>query len=152
MWPTLLAGGQSLRRALQVNPGVERAFDATRGEPVSIALEQLETMFESMRSKSGWDTDTPLLWGYFFTDEDAGKLEPVASFLSQGGYRVVDIYPTDDGSTTFLHVEKVEQHTPHSLFERNKVFDALAEEFGIASYDGMDVGPVPMERASDASK
>jgi len=109
-------------------------------------------MFESIESKSGWDTDAPLLWGYFFTDEDAGKLESVAGFLSEGGYRVVGIHEADDGSTAFLHVEKVEQHTPRSLFERNKVFDALAEQFGIASYDGMDVGPVPAERPPDGSK
>jgi hypothetical protein len=107
-----------------------------------IALAQLKQMFQGMRTQSGWDTACPLLWGYFFTDPDESKLQPVAEHLARQGYRVVNIYPTDDGSTTFLHVEKVEVHTPRSLYARNAEHEALAARFGIKSYDGMDVGPV----------
>lgn len=111
-----------------------------------IPLAQLEDMFAQMRRHSGMNVDGPLLWGYFFTDRDAAKLEPVADHLASLGYRVVSIYPTDDGSTNFLHVEKVETHTPQSLDQRNASFYALAERFGVETYDGMDVGP------ADASK
>jgi hypothetical protein len=106
-----------------------------------IALAQLEEMFQGMRAQSGWDTTRPLLWGYFFTDPDGSKLKPAADHLAQHGYRVVSIYPADDGSTTFLHVEKVEVHTPRSLHARNTELGTLAARFGIQSYDGMDVGP-----------
>jgi hypothetical protein len=114
-----------------------------------IALAQLQRMFQGMRTQSGWDTTGPLLWGYFFTDPDESRLTPVADHLAQQGYRVVKIYPTDDGSTRFLHVEKVEVHTPRSLHARNTEFEALAARFGIQSYDGMDVGPVE-GRSTDA--
>jgi hypothetical protein len=107
-----------------------------------IALAQLEQMFQGMRAQSGWDTARPLLWGYFFTDPDESKLQQVAEHLARQGYRVVNIYPTDDGSTTFLHVERVEVHTPRSLHARNAEFETLATQFGITSYDGMDVGPL----------
>ena len=107
-----------------------------------IALAQLEQMFQGMRAKSGWNTDESLLWGYFFTDADEAKLRPVADHLTQQGYTLVNIYPTDDGSTIFLHVERVEAHSPRSLHARNMEFEALAKQFGIRSYDGMDVGPV----------
>jgi hypothetical protein len=107
-----------------------------------IALAQLEKMFQGMRTQSGWDTTRPLLWGYFFTDPDASKLRPVADHLARQGYRVVDIYPTDNSSTTFLHVERIEAHTSRSLHARNTELEAVAAQFGIHSYDGMDCGPV----------
>jgi hypothetical protein len=109
---------------------------------MTISLSQLEEMFSNMRVKSGWDTEAELLWGYFFTDRDERKLEPLAEHLARLGYRVVNIYPTDDRTTNFLHVEKVERHTPLSLHERNGEFYDLAARFGLESYDGMDVGPV----------
>jgi|SRR5215472_7305955 len=110
---------------------------------MAMTLDQLEKMFSNMRFEAGWDTDGELLWGYFFTDCDARKLEPVAEHLALLGYRVVNIYPTDDRTTNLLHVEKVERHTPLSLHKRNGEFYDLAAQFGLESYDGMDVGPVP---------
>jgi hypothetical protein len=108
-----------------------------------ISLDQLKEMFADMRANTGykkWNVDGPLLWGYFFTDPDSKKLEPVAEYLSSKGYRVVAIYPTDDKSTFLLHVEKVEHHTPESLNQRNLEFYKLANRFELESYDGMDVG------------
>jgi hypothetical protein len=106
-----------------------------------IQLEQLEEMFSQMRAKAPWNVDGPLLWGYFFTDRNAEKLKPVAKLLQERGYRLVNIYPTDDRSTFVLHVEKIEHHTPASLDTRNHEFYRLAEEYRLDSYDGMDVGP-----------
>ena len=42
----------------------------------------------------------------------------------------------------WLHVEKIETHTPMSLDGRNDELYKLAHEFGIDTYDGMDIGPV----------
>lgn len=115
-------------------------------EPVEkktvITLEQLEDMFANMRSKSNWNVDGELLWGYFFTDPDPKKLERVVEPLIQSGYRFGSIYETDDKRTHFLHVEKVEKHTPQTLHDRNTELYRLAEEYGLESYDGMDVGPI----------
>ena len=71
------------------------------------------------------------------------KLEPLAHHLSELGYRFVSIYETDDRSTHFLHVERIETHTPTSLLKHTLQMNALAEQFGIDCYDGMDVGPLP---------
>jgi hypothetical protein len=49
-----------------------------------------------------------------------------------------------------LHVERVEAHTPQTLFARNAEFYLLADEFEVESYDGMDVGPVETEDEDDA--
>jgi hypothetical protein len=105
-----------------------------------IELDQLEEMFSQMRAQTEWDVDGDMLWGYFFTDPDASKLEQVARELASQGYRIVGMHETDDG-THVLHVEKVETHSPYTLHERNAQFYKLADEFALESYDGMDVGP-----------
>ncbi|MCP5259880.1 MAG: ribonuclease E inhibitor RraB [Burkholderiaceae bacterium] len=51
------------------------------------------------------------------------------------------VYPADDKGTFFLHVEKIEHHTPESLNHRNREFYELANQFQLESYDGMDIGP-----------
>jgi|SRR5271155_3820466 len=106
-----------------------------------ITLEQLQQMFEGMRTKTRWNLDGPMLWGYFFTDPDPRKLESVADDLVKDGYRLVKIYPTNDNKKYFLRVEKVERHTPESLDQRNQELYPLAERRHLLSYDGMDVGP-----------
>ena len=106
-----------------------------------ITFESLERMFANMRSDAGWYKDGDLLWGYFFTDPDPTKLERAAEKLKASGYTFVSIYPTDDGSTYFLHVEKVETHNPRSLHVRNDELYKLADDLDLESYDGMDVGP-----------
>jgi len=108
----------------------------------NISLEQLRQMFWNMKNRSGWDVDGNLLWGYFFTDPNPIKLEPLATHLVGMGYRLISIYETDDRSTYFLHVERVETHTPSSLLKHTIEMNALAVKFGVASYDGMDAGPV----------
>lgn len=124
------------------------SLPATQGRQPSkpnqqmISLEQLQEMFASMRRDAPFDVNGKLLWGYFFTDGDPEKLKPIRARLSASGYRIVRLEPTDDGSTHILHVERIERHTPESLHARNQEFYRLASEFGIESYDGMDVGPV----------
>jgi hypothetical protein len=108
-----------------------------------IELERLEDMFSNMRSKTKWNVDGPMLWGYFFMDRNAGKLEKAARQLTSQGYRLAGIYMADDGSTYVLHVEQVEAHSPQTLFARNEVLDKLSSQFELDCYDGMDVGPVP---------
>ena len=108
-----------------------------------IELGMLEDMFSGMRAKTKWNVDGPMLWGYFFTDRSTEKLERAATYLTAQGYRLVGIHETDDRSTRVLHVERGEAHTPQTLFERNEALYKLASEFGLDSYDGMDVGPVP---------
>jgi hypothetical protein len=111
-----------------------------------ITPEYLNWMFTSMRRDTKWNVNGPLLWGYFFTDHSASRLQKAAEFLAAQGYRVVDIFPSDaDGEkpgVLFLHVERVEQHTEASLHARNTELAEFAAALQLGSYDGMDVGPV----------
>lgn len=108
-----------------------------------IQLVQLQAMFASMRAKTSWTVDGPLLWGYFFLDPNPSKLRQAASELESAGYRLVSVEETKRKGVYRLHMEKVEIHSPDSLYRRNGELYALAEKYGIASYDGMDVGPAP---------
>ncbi|WP_288378765.1 ribonuclease E inhibitor RraB [uncultured Massilia sp.] len=112
-----------------------------------ISLDQLEGMFANIADGAWWDMSRPMLWGYFFTDRSSEKLASVAERLEQDGYRYVDLFvpELDEGVEPyfFLHVEKEEVHSPASLHQRNAQFYALAEQYGLDSYDGMDVGPLP---------
>src|SRR6476660_9920592 len=93
-----------------------------------IELEKLEHMFSEMRAKTRWNVDGPMLWGYFFTDRSAEKLERAATVLVAQGYRLVEVREDEDGSTRWLHVERVEAHSPQSLFARNEALYKLACE------------------------
>ena len=108
-----------------------------------IPLYQLEAMFSDMRIKAPWNVDGPLLWGYFFFDPSEIKLQSAAKELLAAKYQVVTLVNIPGRRTFRLHVEKVEMHTPASLHARNSELYELAAKYKLASYDGMDVGPVP---------
>jgi regulator of ribonuclease activity B len=105
----------------------------------------LVEMFANIRSQTKWSIDGDMLWGYFFTDSDRTKLLTSADELSRRGYRVVGVHeptPEDDDQTIlWLHVERIETHSPDSLHRRNQELYQFADEMALGSYDGMDVGP-----------
>jgi hypothetical protein len=115
-----------------------------------IEKSQLVEMFRQIADNTDWDLSQPLVWGYFFTDATPDKLRAAAPVLEQQGYRFVDVTLHDEDGTEaeplwWLHVEKIEVHTPDTLDARNQVFYAFAAEHGLGAYDGMDVGPVGAE-------
>lgn len=117
-----------------------------------ISLEQLEAMFAQIRDESPWDPTGDLTWGYYFVDADIDKLEQAGLALEEQGYTLLGILEPDDSDEAvaesevkdmyFLHVVKVETHTPESLSKRNDELYAFAAQHSLFSYDGMDVGPV----------
>jgi len=111
-----------------------------------ISVEALQEFFSDTRKKNAdggkpWSIDDTCRWSFFFVDEDGDALEPVAQHMESLGYTVVDITEPDDDEDPFfyLQVDKVEQHTPASLQARVMELYAIAEQFGIADYDGMNV-------------
>lgn len=111
-----------------------------------ITREQLEEMFAAIRSKAAWNPEDRCVWGYFFADKERLKLENAGTVMKALGYRVVAILePEEEDDATrdvrFLHVEREEKHTVETLHQRNLELYRLADELGLESYDGMDVGP-----------
>ena len=123
----------------------ERSAPDVQGKSAArhhIPIEELHQMFAGMRGQKDLDTDGPLVWGYFFFDSDPSQLQKLGEHLRQDGYRLVEVGPRE-GSIFCLHVERTEHHTPESLDARNAELERLADFFGVESYDGMDVGPLP---------
>ncbi len=115
-----------------------------------ITKETLIEFFDETRKlkttgRARFDIDKECRWSYFFTDLDRDKLAEAGRHLEEIGYEVrgfLDPSPEDESQTIFLRFDRVETHTPESLFERNASLYALADRFGLESYDGMDVGAV----------
>lgn len=113
---------------------------------VESQLESIREIFETARAEDGWNTDEEMLYSYFFVDTDVDKLEKLGLDLEQQGYDFIDIFELGDEETDeptgeyLLHIDKVESHTPESLAQRNVEFQNLADEYGIASYDGWEFG------------
>ena len=98
-----------------------------------------------MRVKTKWNLEGDMLWGFFFTNPTKEALIPFSKELEKKRYRIVDIYLDDAKANWWLHVEKIEIHTVHSLNQREVELRALAAKAGLRSYDGWDVGPVHSE-------
>lgn len=111
-----------------------------------IDLEQIKAMFANVTENAGWDLSQPMEWGYFFTDRQRAKLETAMKDLKKQGFQYVDLFMPQiekgEEDYFFLHVVKVDVHTPETLFAQNALLYALAEAHGLDSYDGMDVGPI----------
>jgi regulator of RNase E activity RraB len=111
-------------------------------------LEGINEIFNTARTEDGWNTQEEMLYSYFFVDTDVDKLEKLGLELEKQGYDFIDIFELGDDETSeptgeyLLHIDKIETHTPESLAQRNVEFQKLADENGIASYDGWEFGEV----------
>lgn len=120
-----------------------------------ITLEQLQQLFKGLRDETDWNVDGELLWGYFFTSPSIEKLEAAAEALEATGVSVVGIYQSEEEEDEaqegyILRIEKLEIHTPESLYARNQQYEAFALEYELESYDGMDVNPPGGEEDEEA--
>lgn len=98
----------------------------------------INSIFDQMELQ-GVDTKKPLLYGYFFYDQDQSKLAELKDELLKDNYKLVRLEKAED-QEFILHVEKLEIHSRASLLEREIQLDQLAKTFQVASYDGWDVG------------
>jgi len=123
---------------LRVSPAME-----------TITLQQLQEMFAGLRSETDWDIDGELLWGYYFTAAAPEVLEAAAETLSKRDFEVTEIFESDDEPVFILQVERLEKHTPETLFARNAELEAFAAGLEGVEYDGMDVNPFTDEDECD---
>ena len=109
-------------------------------------LEGIREIFNTARTEDKWNTEAEMLYSFYFVDTDVDKLEKLGLKLEADGYDFIDIFELGDEETDkstgeyLLHIDKTEIHTPESLAERNVEFQRLADESGIASYDGWEFG------------
>jgi len=119
-----------------------------------IDREALVDMFDSIAERGDWDMSRPMLWGYFFVNREPVALRAAIPKLQSEDYEFVSVYKSekderDDADLWWLHVQRVEIHTVDTLFARNERLSEFAKRHGIDSYDGMDVGPLPVVTRPD---
>ena len=99
-------------------------------------------MFLDME-RNGWDTNSPMKWGFFFCDGEKDKLYAVFTELEDNGYLLKDIYQVEDDNKYWtLNATKIDTLTPEKLHKRNLAFNDLAGYCEVAYYDGWDVEPI----------
>lgn len=113
--------------------------DSSKSQSIQnkIPLEKIEEMFSGMHA-NGVNTDTTMLWGYFFTSNKKDKFEQVANELKNKGFNFVEIFQAEDKSY-WLHLERKEIHNAKSLYALDEELYEIAEKYKI-NYDGFDVG------------
>ena len=111
-----------------------------------ISLEKIEEMFSNMHS-NGVNTDTTMLWGYFFTATKKDNFDKVANELKNKKFEFVETFQADDKSY-WLHLERSEIHNAKSLFELDEELYAIADKYKI-TYDGFDVGNKDKDKPID---
>jgi hypothetical protein len=134
----ILAASTLLTATISWMPPQAAPLEMCDGRP-PIQREQIELMFGNIRAETSWDISGPMLWGYFFKDEKKSELEKLKDKLVIDGYRFVRLIRSNGW---FLHVEKIEAHSPETLHNRNLALYTLAAQYNVDCYDGMDVGPV----------
>lgn len=111
-------------------------------------IEGIEKIFANAVEEDNWNLDIPMLYSFYFVDENVDKLEKLGVYLDEEGYDFVDIFELGDEETDkstgeyLLHIDKIEVHTPRSLAQRNVEFAKLSEEYQLKTYDGWEFGEV----------
>lgn len=109
-------------------------------------IEGIKEIFAEAKREDNWNTDEAMLYSYYFVDKDADKLDGLGVALEEKDFDYIGVYELGDDETDestgefLLHIDKVEQHTPESLAQRNVEFQKLADEYGIQTYDGWEFG------------
>ena len=111
-------------------------------------LETIREIFAKAKQEDNWNLDEPMLYSFYFVDENVDKLEKLGLKLEADGYDFIDIFELGDDETNestgeyLLHIDKAGVYTPESLAEQNVEFQRLADEYEIESYDGWEFGEV----------
>lgn len=117
-------------------------FTGCKSQPATTCnpkdMELINSIFDKVEVQ-GVDTRQKFLYGYFFFDTDKTKLEKLKNELAGQSYKFV-VLEKKENEEFMLHVEKVEQHSRHSLCNREHELRQLARKYNIASFDGFDVG------------
>ncbi len=99
--------------------------------------EKLRQAFVNME-KEGWNTTTPLKWGFSFMDSDKNKLLDVFNELKEYGYDIELLDFKDNLNLWLLYIVKTEILTIDKLNRRNLSFEELANYYEVECYDGWD--------------
>ena len=111
--------------------------------PKIVFEDDVDEVYTKMELK-GIDTDSKLLYGYFFYGKDEDLLKQLNRELKKEEFTFVRAEPIDDDGMIILHLEKVEKMTREKLRKRELYLTEKAKEFEV-DYNGWDVGNINPE-------
>ena len=109
-------------------------------------IEGIKEIFAEAEREDNWNVREPMLYSFYFIDQDPERLEKLGDHLDAQGFDFVGIFELGDEETEqstgeyMLQIDQVGSYTPESLAQKNVDFTKLAEEFGIDSYEGWEFG------------
>lgn len=109
-------------------------------------LHRLIRFFRDMAAL-GFELHVPQQWGFYFLDEEKGRLLKALQELSGSGYRKKTIRQTEKG-LWLLYVIKIDNLTPERLLALNNQFTVLTRHYNLAYYGGWDVRPADSRAGS----
>ncbi len=118
-------------------------------------IEGIQKIFDDAKREDNWDLSEPMLYSFYFVDDNPDKLEKLGERLEADGYDFIGTFELGDEETDestgeyLLHVDKVETFTPESLAKLNVEFAKLAGEFEVETYDGWEFGELGGEDDDD---
>ena len=111
-----------------------------------ISTEKITEMLTDLHAQ-GVNTDTTMLWGYFFIANKPNQFDKAKAELTSLKFEFVEIYEAEDKSY-IMHLERKEIHSDKSLYELDEQLYRIADKYKI-TYDGFDVGNVNKDKAID---
>ncbi|MCX6145781.1 MAG: tetratricopeptide repeat protein [Candidatus Kapabacteria bacterium] len=90
------------------------------------------------------DITKPLLYGYFFIDNDKSKLEVLYSYLKNQSFSLIRLEKVNN-MNYLLQIEKIEIHSRQSLEKRLIELKELSRKYKVSVFDGWEVGSANLQ-------
>lgn len=107
---------------------------------------QIQSLYSQLTA-SGFDTQKPISYHYFFVDQNEQDLNQLKDILLKQNYKYVRI--SKNAGKYQLEVEKVEAHNAASATQKGKSLNELAKANNVETFDGFEIFSEETEGESD---
>ncbi len=97
---------------------------------------QIQSLYSQLTA-SGFDTQKPISYHYFFIDQNEQDLNQLKDILLKQNYKYVRI--SKNAGKYQLEVEKVEAHNAASATQKGKSLNELAKANNVETFDGFEI-------------
>lgn len=107
---------------------------------------QIQSLYSQLTA-SGFDTQKPISYHYFFIDQNEEDLNQLKTVLLKQNYKYVRI--SKNAGKYQLEVEKVEAHNAASATQKGKSLNELAKSNNVETFDGFEIFSEETEENGD---
>ncbi|GAB2635591.1 hypothetical protein GCM10027035_31310 [Emticicia sediminis] len=107
---------------------------------------QIQSLYSQLTA-SGFDTQKPISYHYFFVDQNEEDLNQLKTVLLKQNYKYVRT--SKNAGKYQLEVEKVEAHNAASATQKGKSLNELAKANNVETFDGFEIFSEETEENGD---